>query len=157
MTQPLSRLKLAILTASVPTATLLIGVPGAGKSTWLDQAGLDMIVLSTDDLLPTLDAKMHGMKAAHRQMMAKLHQTVSDNQSFIVDRTNISRSVRRKILSHVPPHYLRYAAVFALDRKELDRRLSQREGKIIPATVVDDMLDRYEMPSKAEFDEIFLG
>lgn len=168
MTQPLSKLKQAILSASAPTATMLIGVAGSGKSTWIRLAGLETVVISTDDIIEAhmtetaTYSKVRGkvnFTAVKRQMMQNLQQAVETNRSFIVDRTNVSRSVRHKILRHIPSHYIRYAAVFMLDRDELNRRLLLREatGKIIAASVIDDMLERYEPPTKAEFDEIFIG
>jgi predicted kinase len=172
MIHPLAALKHAILSSPVPTATLLIGIPGSGKSTWIKQSELKfdfVAIISTDDIIDALAIesactysemwKQVKFRDIQQQMFAKMQNAIAMEQSIIVDRTNIDRKARNKILCKLPPHYHRLGAVFTCDLVELDRRLRERAektGKYIDPVVVQDMLNRYEEPTTDEFDEIFL-
>ncbi len=163
-------LRYAILNTTQPTITLMVGIPGSGKSFWVRHNAHDLTVISSDNLLE-LWAAEHGktyseawgepglLKEIDKQMKADLALSLSKNEHIIVDRTNVSKGSRNKILSQVPKNYLRFAAVFKAARDVVDRRLDMRAkhtGKIIPPFVVDEMQKNYEPPTD-EFDEIFVN
>jgi predicted kinase len=167
--QPISRLKAAIINADRPTVTMLIGAQGTGKTTLYKGIAADLgfvQLLSTDEIIERI-AKENGVSYteaypgnigfAEDWMMNDLANAVARQQSIIVDRTNMSRDARAKILTHIPGHYLRFAVILSVDPIEQNRRLNFRAqtGKSIPQSVVADTLARYEPPTKSEFDEIF--
>lgn len=170
MTQPLAALEHAILNSPVPTATLLIGAPGSGKSTWVKQAAFETVaVVGTDLIIDALAAEQGCtysemyrrvvFRDIQKLMFVQMRNAVAIDGSIIVDRTNMNRKARHKVLCKLPSHYRKFAAVFTCDPVELDRRLTTRAeqtGKFIDHAVAQDMLNRYEEPTTDEFDEIFL-
>lgn len=170
MTQVLSCLKGAILAADRPSVTLLIGLPGSGKSRWVKNNAAGLTIISTDDLLEAWASEngktysdafnVPGLfREVEKQMYANLVLAAERGDHLIIDRTNLSKKVRSKVFGRIPAHYLKFAALFIVERAELDRRLAERAertGKIIFKEVVDDMLSRYEPPTMDEFDEIFV-
>lgn len=170
MVKSISWLKQAILTAERPTATLMIGIPGSGKSTWVREHLTDLAVFSTDDLVEAY-ASENGMSysdAIHDQdvfrllqwqMYEEMAKACDLGQHIIVDRTNVSKAARNKVLVKLPKTYLKFAAVFVVPREEIDRRLAKRvaeTGKWIGPAVIDTMFESFEFPSKPEFDEVFV-
>jgi tRNA uridine 5-carbamoylmethylation protein Kti12 len=74
----------------------------------------------------------------------------------IWDQTSTTAASRRKKFRMLPD-YQHIAVVFKTpDPEELSRRLASRPGKIIPEEIVQDMIDRFEMPTLEEgFAEIW--
>lgn len=76
---------------------------------------------------------------------------------IIIDRTNMSSKARKKYFNLLRPYgYTFEAVVFEIpEKEEWDRRLNSRPGKTIPPDVIQNMVDRFEMPTEAEgFDKI---
>ena len=151
-----------------PTATFLIGLPASGKTTYRLKLPQDRLVtISSDDLIDQW-AREHGvtyteafrainLRDVERQMMAALDAAVLAEQSVVIDRTNMSRKSRAKLLGRLPQHYQRIAVAFEVPRDELERRLAARAettGKYIPPYVIETMLEQYEPPTHDEFEVI---
>lgn len=148
-----------------PHVIILIGPPGSGKTSWIIKHRQDQIIISTDNLIEAW-ASERGLTYSEawasaplgdieKQMKAEYRAALLEDKNIIVDRTNMSKKIRHKLLCHVPTHYKKYAVLFEVDRKELDRRLLLRPGKHISAFVMASMMARYEEPTKEEFDEVF--
>lgn len=153
-----------------PKFVMLIGLVGSGKSTWTKKflsEHPDYIVASSDDIIDKYaqrdgitytEAFPKYIKQAAVEFNAILQNALKNRNNVIVDRTNLTKNVRRKILSNVPSDYKKTAVTFTVPRDEINRRLLQREyeiGKSIPKDVVDSMERSYEEPSVDEgFSEI---
>jgi predicted kinase len=148
-----------------PHVIVLVGPPGSGKTTWIKANGEGHTVISSDDLLEAWGNergltyseafKQADMKSIERQMFAAFEAALLAEKCIIIDRTNMNVKSRNRFLSMVPRKYAKYAVVFTVSREELNKRLDQRPGKIIPPFVVDSMLASYQEPTNAEFDKVF--
>jgi predicted kinase len=151
----------------MPKMYMLIGVPAAGKSTWIkNQEWMkDMPVLSTDNFVEE-EAKRQGktysevfdayMPIAVRLMTNQALVCQANNLDVIWDQTSTTiRSRERKF--KLLPNYEVIAVVFKTpEKEEHDRRLASRPGKNIPAHVMKNMIENYEPPTEAEgFKEIW--
>lgn len=154
----------------MPTYTMLVGVPGSGKSTWLAKQNIDWsntIVASTDNIIE-LRAREQGktysevfqteIKSATQQMNQMIQKAFAQGINVIHDQTNVSAKARAAKLAQVPDTYRKVAVFFPTPSDaEFKRRLASRPGKTIPANVVMGMKSQLEMPSEAEgFDEVIV-
>jgi len=75
---------------------------------------------------------------------------------IIWDQTSTTIASRTRKFNMLPD-YEHIAVVFATPEKaELERRLASRPGKEIPADVIEQMIDGFEMPTEDEgFTEIW--
>lgn len=151
----------------MPKCYQLIGVPGAGKSTWIESQdwAINCAKVSTDkwvdiyakevgktysqvfaDFMPTAVELMAKEVVAAREM----------GRDIIWDQTSVSEKSRRKKFAMLPDYY-HIAVVFKTpEHKELMRRLLNRPGKDIPDHVIASMIASFEMPTEAEgFSEIW--
>lgn len=145
----------------------MIGVPGAGKSTWIKNQdwALGLTIVSTDlwvedyaraqgktysevftDYMPTAVNLM-----AEQVVFARDHE-----HTVIWDQTSTTVKSRARKFNMLPD-YEHIAVVFRTpEHKELMRRLMSRPGKEIPDHVIASMIASWEEPSPEEgFKEIW--
>ena len=145
----------------------LVGVPGSGKSTWVDNQdwAITCARVSTDkwveiyakevgrtysevftDFMPTAVELMAKEVIAAREM----------GRDIIWDQTSTTIASRAKKFRMLPD-YEHIAVVFQTpDSDELKRRLNSRPGKVIPKRVIETMIEFWEEPTEEEgFKEIW--
>jgi predicted kinase len=151
----------------MPKCYQLIGVPGAGKSTWVfnQEWAKDMPIVCTDSFVEAY-AKEQGktysevfddyMPIAVKLMVNQAKICEANNLDLIWDQTSTTIASRARKFNTLPG-YEHIAIVFRTpDRAELDRRLASRPGKVIPPYVVDQMIDGWQEPTEDEgFKEIW--
>jgi predicted kinase len=151
----------------MPKCYQLIGVPGAGKSTWVkDQIwALGLTVVSTDAFVEEY-AREHGktysevfldyMPIAVRLMANQALICQANGLDVIWDQTSTT-AVSRIRKFNTLPKYEHIAIVFPTpDLDVLKERLASRPGKDVPWEVVQGMIDNFEMPTEEEgFKEIW--
>ena len=145
----------------MPKLYVLVGVPGSGKSTWVDSQdwSQDCAYISTDK---HVEAYAENTGKTYSQVFQEYMPTAVDlmveevvaaslaGKDIIWDQTSTTIASRKKKFSMLPDYYA-IAIVFKTpDDEELARRLSARPGKIIPESVVTNMIDGFEMPDLKE-------
>ena len=147
----------------------LIGVPGSGKSTWVENQdwALTCARVSTDKWVD-IYAKEVGrtysevfvdfMPTAVDLMAKEVVAAREAGRDIIWDQTSTTVKSRAKKFNMLPDYY-HIAVVFRTpEHKELMRRLMSRwdAGKIIPEHVIASMIASWQEPTEAEgFDEIW--
>ena len=147
----------------------LVGVPGAGKSTWIkDQVwALGLTLVSTDAFVEDY-ARLQGktysevftdyMPTAVDLMTEQVVRARTLGHTIIWDQTSTTIASRAKKFRMLPD-YEHIAVVFRTpEHTELMRRLASRwdNGKIIPEHVIASMIASWEEPTEDEgFKEIW--
>lgn len=153
----------------MPKCYQLIGVPGAGKSTWIKNQdwAKDIPVVSTDNFVEAY-AKEQGktynevfkdyMPKAVRLMANQALICQANGLDVIWDQTSTTVNSRRKKFNTLPD-YEHIAVVFKTpEADELAKRLASRPGKNIPDYVMRSMIENFEMPTEEEgFKEIWFA
>jgi len=151
----------------VPKCYQLIGVPGAGKSTWInDQEWAVGMPIVCTDLFVEAYAKDQGktysevfdayMPIAVKLMANQALVCQANNVDLIWDQTSTTLSSRARKFNMLPDYY-HIAVVFPTPELTLlKERLASRPGKEIPWEVVQGMIDNFEYPTNDEgFKEIW--
>jgi predicted kinase len=145
----------------------LIGVPCAGKSTWIkDQIwALGLTIVSTDAFVEDY-ARAQGktyaevfkdyMPTAVDLMAEQVVRARELGHDVIWDQTSTTIASRARKFNMLP-HYEHIAVVFPTPSWEvLNTRLASRPGKVVPIDVVQSMIDNWEEPTENEgFKEIW--
>jgi predicted kinase len=145
----------------------LIGVPGAGKSTWIQNQpwAKDCVIISTDNHVEAY-AKSVGktynevfkdyMPTAVDLMAKDVVKAREQGKDIIWDQTSTTINSRRRKFNMLRD-YEHIAVVFATpELTELKRRLASRPGKNIPSEVMVQMIKGFQMPTEDEgFTEIW--
>lgn len=158
-----------------PELIMLVGLPGCGKSTWIEhflkkEASRQYSVISSDALIEQAAQECNvSYDVAHKLLISEVLPLVYDmaddcikNEcSLIWDQTNLSTALRRDKLKKIPLHWRRVCVVFDLPLEEIKRRRDQREatspGKTVPEEIIKNMTASFEIPTKQEgWDEIIV-
>jgi predicted kinase len=152
----------------MPKLYVLVGVPGSGKSTWIENNTftLPCACISTDKFVDAY-AKEVGktysevfeefMPKAVKMMADEVVVARESNRDIVWDQTSTTVKSRARKLNMLP-NYHAIAVVFRTpEPAELARRLASRPGKNIPPAVLQSMISDWEEPTLEEgFDEIWV-
>lgn len=146
-----------------PHLYMLIGLPGTGKSTWVNGIRpvlpVKSVVLSTDDILETI-GRSFGMtynelfdditySFSEKMMMKVARHAIEHKWDVVWDQTNLNVKTRAKKLALFPEEYEKTAVYFPVPADH-EARLNNRVGKTIPRHVMQSMKDKMETPSTNE-------
>lgn len=146
---------------------MLVGIPGSGKSTWVQNQTWteNCAYIGTDHLIErhaqslglTYDAVFQDyIDTATKLMKQEIETARNSNKDIIWDQTNLTGKSRTCKLLQFPDYYKICINFSTPGLEELMRRLDSRPGKNIPQEVIHQMLRRFEQPSQSEgFDEIW--
>ena len=151
----------------MPTAYIMVGVPGSGKSSWIraQKWTNDCINVSTDFHVEQY-AKEKGktysevfdeyMSTAVELMVSDVKNAMEFNQDIIWDQTSTTIASRRRKFNMLEGYTMIAVVMKTPSLDELTQRLASRPGKIIPESVVKHMIDNFEMPTTQEgFDQVW--
>jgi len=172
------RLISAKSTNNTATLTVLIGAPGSGKSSFLDDNEdefKDNVVISRDDYLETYAREKYGnknyselwkllsyedQKNIDALLESKFVLAKKSKKDMVVDMTSMSSKSQRRWVNKInsgKSSYKTKAIVFCPSEAENQRRLDKRKketGKSIPDFVLKNMKKSFMVPDYSIFDEI---
>ena len=153
--------------SSKPTCYQLIGVPAAGKSTWIKDQDwmLGLTIVSTD---PFVEDYARAQGKTYTEVFAEYMPTAiglmaeqvvfsrENGHTVIWDQTSTTVKSRARKFNMLPD-YEHIAVVFRTPNLGvLKERLASRPGKDVPWEVVQGMIDNWEEPTEEEgFTEIW--
>jgi predicted kinase len=145
----------------MPICYQLVGIPGSGKSTWIknQEWSKNCVIVSTDNHVENYAQSVNKtysevfdeyMETAVKLMLQDVEEASRNNRDIIWDQTSTTINSRKKKFN-VLPNYYHIAVIFKTPEKtELERRLANRPGKIIPLHVVNSMILNFQAPSEKE-------
>ena len=164
---------------SKPKIYVLVGPPGVGKSYWVEQNVHDPYIISYDKVIDIV-RKPLGLKydeiagpraGTHRKEIERLHKdrikgAAASGKDIVVDMTNMGSKARRRALAAIQGRegdyekiavFFDYRGMEDLIQRSVDKRAQQLQDKNISPRAIQDMLGRFEMPTREEgFDDIIV-
>jgi putative nucleotidyltransferase with HDIG domain len=131
--------------------TVLSGLPGSGKDTWVKANAADREVISLDDIRRELevdpaDNQSAVVAAAYDRAKALLRR----GEPFVWNATNVSRILREKVISLCIAYKARVRVVYLEPPITLIRAWNAGRVKPVPERVWERLFDKLDVPTLAE-------
>jgi len=140
---------------------ILVGCPGAGKSTWGKKFAQEnnLTYVSTDSIraeLGTGESDQTVSAQAFATARARVSAALGAGKSAMIDATSVSKKARKDWINLGRGHAAYIIAVtFEVPRDELLRRDAQRDRHVGPE-IIDRFLGKYERPTDTEVDKVIV-
>lgn len=148
-------------TENKPALIILVGCPGAGKSTWGKKFASDNNVeyVSTDEIRAQIgsgEADQSVSAAAFGIAKRKVSTALAAGKSAMIDATNVNPKSRKDWINmgRGAGAYI-VAVAFEVPRDELLKRDAERSRHVGPE-IVDRFLNKYIRPTTQEVDKVIV-
>jgi len=133
------------------TATLLAGLPGAGKDTWLTRNRPQLRMVALDALREELDVEPtenqgRVIQAAREQVREHLRAGID----FAFNATNLTREMRRRWINLFADYNARVEIVYLEPALPIILQRNRKRHRSVPEKVMRRLIDRLEVPTFAE-------
>ncbi len=133
------------------TVTVLSGLPGAGKDTWISRHAPDAPVVSLDAIRAELGLKPGGDQHA---VAAAAHERAREHlragRPFVWNATNVSRQQRDRCTGLALDYHARVDIVSVEAPPDVLRARNHARPAPVPDAVIDRLVGRWEAPDLTE-------
>lgn len=138
--------------------TMMSGLPGSGKDTWLAKNRSDLPIVSLDELREELDVEPtenQGQVAQLAQQRCREH--LRAGRSFAFNATNIQKQTRERWLRLFADYNARIEIVYL--EPPIERILLQNSSRSrqVPERVIQKLAERCEPPTWHECHDLIIG
>jgi predicted kinase len=135
--------------------TLMSGLPGSGKDTWIAEHLSGVPAVSLDAIRETLGAEPTGNQGAVLQAAREQARTLlRDSRDFVWNATNLTPDVRRQLIDLFTDYGARVRIVYV--EAGVGRLFQQNRNReaAVPEDALQRMMERWEVPDVTEADEV---
>lgn len=139
------------------TVTMMSGLPGSGKDTWLGRNRPDLPVVSLDDIRTELhveatDNQGDVIQAARE----RCRELLRSGQSFAFSATNLLRQTRKRWIDLFADYGARIEIVYVEPPMPIILAQNRRRERPVPENVIRELADKCEPPTWAEVHHLVL-
>ncbi|HYF61774.1 MAG TPA: AAA family ATPase [Herpetosiphonaceae bacterium] len=137
--------------ASRCEVTVMSGLPGAGKDTWVERHAADLPVISLDQVRAILkvaptDQQSPVLAYAREQAREYLRRS----QSFVWNATTLSRQRRAELIGLLADYDARVRIVYVEVAPDTLFAQNNQRPEPVPRAAIGRMMDRWELPDLTE-------
>ena len=142
-----------------PTLTLLVGVPGSGKTTWANKNHKDNeVVLSSDLIRKELfndETNQENNKLMFTTLYNRARKLLKSGKSVIIDATNVTVNDRARALNNFANFDVIKVAIVFKTATDICKFRDKNRTRTVGEEVIDKFTEKFINPTKEEgFDEI---
>ena len=134
-----------------------IGVPGSGKTTWINNYCSHLGNISRDTILSEMypsesyskSWNMANHSLVDKEYSNRFDKLVENKKSLVIDKTNVQRNGREKTIKTLNGEFNNTALVFLTPIDEINTRNNAREDKNL-VRIADGMMKRFMLPTFGE-------
>lgn len=131
--------------------TMMSGLPGSGKDTWLKKHAPHLPVISLDAIREELDAPATGnqgevVQAAREEARVYLRA----GRDFAWNATNLTRDIRTQLIDLFTGYGARTRIVYVEAPPEVLYERNQSRSRVVPQHAITHMLGRWDVPPVTE-------
>ncbi len=142
-----------------PTLTLLVGVPGSGKTTWANNNHKENeVVLSSDLIRKELfndETNQENNKLVFTTLYKRARNLIKQGKSVIIDATNVTIKDRARALNNFANFNVIKVAIVFKTATDICKFRDKNRTRTVGEEVIDKFTEKFINPTKEEgFDEI---
>jgi len=135
--------------------TVISGLPGAGKDTWISDHMPGVPVVSLDALRIELGEGTSGSQGRVVQAAReRARQFLRRHEDFVWNATNLSRDLRTQLIDLLADYRALIRIVYVEASPDALFRQNRERPNRVPAAAIERMLDRWQVPSPIEAQEV---
>jgi predicted kinase len=139
------------------TVTVLSGLPGSGKDTWLARNRPGLPVVSLDDIRSALDIEAtDNQGTVIQQAKERCREFLRAGTSFAFNATNLLRQTRQRWIDLFADYAARVEMVYVEPRFPAILEQNKRRNRNVPETVIHELADKSEPPTWTEAHTLIL-
>jgi predicted kinase len=136
-------------------ATLLSGLPGAGKDTWIRRHLPEQPVVSLDAIRDELDESATGKQGkVIQEARERARELLRAHRDFTWNATNLSSDRRRQLVDLFTAYGARVRIVYVEAAKTTLHRQNRDRSAPVPTSAIAAMMRRWEIPTPVEAQEV---
>jgi putative nucleotidyltransferase with HDIG domain len=138
--------------------TVLSGLPGAGKDTWVREHAGALAVVSLDAMRTELDVDPTDAQGQVVQAVReRAKELLRRREPFVWNATNLSRQRRGPLIDLLADYKARVRVVYVEVPAETLFAQNKAREAAVPAAVIKRMTERWEVPTLVEAHEVVLA
>lgn len=133
------------------TVTMMSGLPGSGKDTWLKRNRPELPVISLDDLRGEIGVDVTDDQGEVAQLAReRCQQHLRTGESFAFNATNLLRQTRKRWIDLFANYGARIEIVYVEPPLSVILAQNKRRTPAVPETVINKLAEKCEPPTWAE-------
>lgn len=133
------------------TVTLMSGLPGSGKDTWLARHRSDLPVVSLDNLRTVLDVEPTDDQGEVIQLAReRCREHLRAGRDFAFNATNTMRQTRKRWIDLFADYGARIELVYLEPPLSVILDQNSRRHRAVPVRAIERLVDKLEPPTWAE-------
>jgi predicted kinase len=135
--------------------TVISGLPGAGKDTWISDHMPGEPVISLDALRAELGEEATGSQGRLVHVAReRARKFLRRHEDFVWNATNLSRDLRTQLIDLLTAYRAQIRIVYVEASPDVLFRQNRERSNPVPAAAIERMLDRWQVPSPIEAQEV---
>jgi len=135
--------------------TVISGLPGAGKDTWIKDHLPGLPAISLDALRIELDEEATGSQGrVVRAAREKAREFLRRHEDFVWNATNLSRDLRTQLIDLLTAYRAQVRIVYIEASPDALFRQNRERSNPVPAAAIERMLGRWQVPSPIEAQQV---
>lgn len=140
------------------TVTVMSGLPGSGKDTWLRQHRPDLPVVSLDTLREELETEPTDNQGEVAQLAReRCRELLRSKTSFAFNATNLQKQTRKRWIDLFADYGARVEIVYLEPEFHVILQQNSRRERPVPKTVIQGLAERCEPPAWTEAHQLIFG
>jgi predicted kinase len=139
------------------TVTVMSGLPGSGKDTWLASNRSGLPVVSLDDIRDELDVgPTENQGQVVQAAQGRCRELLRSGASFAFNATNLLEQTRQRWINLFADYGARIEIVYVEPDWQTVLRQNRERPHPVPETVIHELADKCEPPTWAEAHDLLL-
>ena len=135
--------------------TILSGLPGSGKDTWISKNEAELPVVSLDEIRSRLNiAPTDNQGAVAQHAKEECRKFLRTGESFVFNATNTMHTTRQRWIRLFNDYRARIKIVYLEPELNVVLKQNRSRQSNVPTTVIQRLADRLEPPTWAECHEL---